>query len=114
MHETLKKCPSGDDDSFGEILHLERSLHAIDATILVQQRRGLSLSQIQIRFALTDPLEAKLVGLLIALGSGCPNCRAFLGIQQAELKPCHIRSLAHLAPEGINFASQMPFRQSSD
>ena len=51
--------------------------------------------------------------MLIALGAGRPDRRSARSIEQAKLDANRVRDLAHDAAEGVDFANQMAFGNST-
>jgi hypothetical protein len=74
----------------------------------------LPLFNVQIRLGFTNAFEPELIRLLVALSAGCPDGRAFLGVQHAELEAGHVGRLAHLSAHGVNLPRQVPFRQAAN
>src|SRR3954467_7815725 len=104
----MEKRSGGDHDCLAKVLNLQRGLNSIDLTIFEKQSGSLTLAQIQVRLPLTNPLQSKLVGLLIALGARSPNGGTFLGVQHAKLEPSHIRRFRHFATQGVDLPNQVP------
>ena len=114
VHQAPQERPRRDHHRLAHEAHPQRRLHPLHHSALHDQRRRLTLLAVQPRLPLAHPLHPKLIRLLIALRARCPHARAALCVQHAELQPRHIRRLAHLAAERINFPRQMPLRQAAD
>ena len=109
VHQAPQKCSGRDDHRSAMIFHFQCRLDSIHDTVLVQNLGDLALFNIQIRLSFANPLEPKLVSLLVALRAGCPNRRSFLGVEHPKLQAGHVGCLAHFSADRINLACQMAF-----
>jgi hypothetical protein len=80
----------------------------------MQQPGTLALAQIEVRLALADPFQTKLVRLFITLRARRPNGWAFLGVQHPELQTGHIRRLTYLTAKRIDLPRQVSLGQTPD
>src|ERR1700677_293304 len=96
------------------IPHFQRRLDSQHAAALVQDGRHLALLHIQIWFALTNPFQAKLIRLFIALRAWRPNRRSLSRVQHPKLQARHVGGFSHLTADGINFPRQMSLGQAAD
>lgn len=78
------------------------------------KRYRLRLSDIEVFLTFTDPFEAKLVGLLVALSARSPDRWSAFGVEHAELETGHVGCFAHFAAEGIDFAGEVSFGEATD
>src|SRR2546427_10188299 len=111
MHQTTQECTGCYHDGCSKVLNTKSSLYTVSLAVLVQQLGDLALLDIQIRLSFANPFQPELVSLFVALCARCPNRRSFLGIEHTKLHAGHIRGLAHLAAECIDFTYQMPLGQ---
>src|SRR6266487_2893005 len=74
----------------------------------------LPLPKIKVWLPLTNPLKSELIGLLVALSPRSPNRGTLFCIEHSELESSHVRGLAHLSSERINFPRQVTLRQSAN
>src|SRR5436190_18046463 len=70
--------------------------------------------QVEIRLPFANPLQPKLIRLLVALGSRGPNGRTLLCIEHSELEPRHVGGLAHLATHRVDLSSEVSLGQAAD
>src|SRR5687767_2564284 len=103
MHQPSKKSPGRYDNRFAVVLNFQGRFHPINNSVLVQYLRYLGLFDIEIGLSLANPLEPKLVSLLVALGSWRPNRRTLLGIEHSELQASQVGVFSHLTSQCINF-----------
>lgn len=78
------------------------------------KRYRLRLSDIEVFLTFTDPFEAKLVGLLVALSARSPDGRSALGVKHPELETGHVSRFAHFPAEGVNFPGEVSFGETAD
>src|SRR6185503_876024 len=114
MHQATKECSGSNHYTSAVALHLKSRFDSEHSPLLVQQFIRLRLFYVKIRFPLTNPLEAKLVSLLVALRSGSPNAGPLFGVEHAKLKASHVSGFAHLPSEGINFPRQVALGQAAN
>src|ERR1044071_1519027 len=114
MHQAFQKSARSDNDCLGQVLNPQSGFDSTCLTILMQNPQALALSKIEPGFSLTDPLQAELVSLFIALSSWCPHCRPLLGVQHPKLKSAHIGCFTHFSTHCVDFSSQMPLGQSAN
>ena len=80
----------------------------------VQELGRLALLNVQVRLPLTDPLQSKLIRLLVTLGPRCSNARTLCPIEHPILDPGRISVYSHSASQGVNFPDDMTLCQSAD
>jgi hypothetical protein len=114
MHQPAKEGAGSDDDRSPKILDFESRLDAASRAVCVQDPGNLALFDIEVGFALANPLEPKLIGFLVALRTWGPNARASFSVQHPKLKTGHICCLAHFAAEGVDLAGEVTFGQTTD
>lgn len=74
----------------------------------------MALSADEIGLLFTNLFQAELVGFLVALGSECPDRRAFFLIEESELDSGQVGVEADFAAQGVDLADQVSFGQATD
>jgi hypothetical protein len=114
VHETSEKGSRCHDDALTVIPNPECRFDSASLAIRVQKASDLALLHIQVGLPFTNPFEAKLVRLLVALSARSPHGGSLFRIQHSKLKTGHIRGFAHFPSHGIDFTREMAFGKPAD
>ena len=109
-HESSRR----DDNRLRTEPDSEICLDAGDPVVFHEKARHISLLEIQAGLVLEKGLEAKLVSLLVTLGTGRPDTRSFRRIQHPELDARGVRVQPHHAAERIDFSHHMALGESAN
>jgi hypothetical protein len=96
------------------VLDFQGGFDSKDRPITVEESEALSLAEVQVWFAFTDPFEPELVSFLVALSTRSPDRWTFLGVQHPELESSHVRGFAHLATQRVYLAGEMSLSQAAN
>src|SRR5581483_5528719 len=89
------------------------SLRMAELIVFKDQIRHFGLLDLQVRLRFEEFPHLQAISLLVALGAGGPDSWAARSVQQAKLDADGIGNLAHDSAERIDFAYEMPFRDSA-
>jgi len=114
VHETSQECPGSNHDSFSVELNLQGGLDPINAAIPMEEAQSLALFAVQKGLAFADPLQTKLIGLLVALRPGSPHRGTLLRVEHSELETAEVGRLPHLTTESVYFSGEVTFGKPSN
>src|SRR5262245_45122704 len=114
MHQSSQESACGYNNCFAVILNFQGGFNAVSFAISMQDLRGLTLLNVEVRLALADPFKMELVRLLIALCSRCPYRWPLPVVQHSKLKPCHVGRLSHLTAQRVDLPGKLPLCLAAD
>src|SRR5437588_2166245 len=108
MEEAAQESPSGKDHGVSVDRHTKFRFNTGDIPFSINENAGnICLFDGQADHLLQDCLHTKLVSLLIALNSGCPDAGSFTLIQHAKLNAGGVSIDPHGSAQGIDLPNDL-------